>query len=83
MKLGPHLVAALLAVALVLAVGFIGTAIILNITTESSPAPTLGENTTQVLIGLVGGVVGVLGSYLGRWWWRGEDPARDRDEAES
>lgn len=28
-------------------------------------APPLGENTTQVLTGLIGGVVGLLGGYLG------------------
>jgi len=33
---------------------------------RQNPVATLGENTTQVLTATVGGVIGILGSYLGR-----------------
>jgi len=38
-----------------------------NVVAHKNPAATLGENKTQILIALVGGTIGILGSYLGRW----------------
>jgi hypothetical protein len=32
---------------------------------HQNPAATLGENTTQVLTATVGGLIGILGTYLG------------------
>ena len=58
-------VAAILAVALVLAVILIGVAVITNVIEHQTPTQTLGENATQVLVALVGGLVGVMGSYIG------------------
>jgi hypothetical protein len=58
-------------VALVLAIGLgvgiflIGLALVINVIQGHNPTPTLGTNTTQVLIAVMGGLVGVLGSYLG------------------
>jgi hypothetical protein len=54
-----------LAIALVLAVLVLGIALIANVIEHQNPAATLGENTTQVLTATVGGIIGVLGSYLG------------------
>ena len=59
-------VALVLAGALVLSVVGIFVAVVFNIITNHQPAATLGENTTQVLAGLIGGIIGVLGSYLGK-----------------
>jgi hypothetical protein len=60
-------------VALVLAVGLsvmlvlITVGAIINVAqgSGSHPAPTLGENSTQVLTAAIGGVIGVLGTYVG------------------
>jgi hypothetical protein len=58
-------VALVLAIALCLAVFGAFVAVVVNILDGKSPTPTLGENTTQVLIAIVGGIVGVLGAYIG------------------
>ena len=60
------LVALVLAVGLVLISAEIGVALIANVVQGHNPAPTLGENTTQVLLATMGGLIGILGSYLGR-----------------
>lgn len=64
--LGPDVVAMILASALFLSVVVIGIALILSVVDQRTPIQTLGENTTQVLTGLIGGIIGVLGSYLGQ-----------------
>jgi hypothetical protein len=66
-------VALVLAAALVVAVVGLFAAVLANIVSNHQPAATLGENTTQVLSGLIGGIVGVLGAYLGRVARRRED----------
>jgi hypothetical protein len=58
-------IALVLAVGLVLIAAEIGLALVINVVKGHNPQPTLGENTTQVLIGVMGGLIGVLGSYLG------------------
>ena len=58
-------IALVLAVGLVMTAAEIGLALIINVIEGHNPTPTLGENTTQVLIGVTGGLIGVLGSYLG------------------
>jgi hypothetical protein len=58
-------VALVLAVALALAVVLILVTAIVNVVDRQAPTPTLGENTTQVLTSAVGGIVGVLGAYVG------------------
>ena len=60
------LVALVLAIGLVLISAEIGVALIANVVQGHNPAPTLGENTTQVLLATMGGLIGILGSYLGR-----------------
>jgi hypothetical protein len=58
-------------VAIILSIGLvtigilIGLALVVNVVRGHNPTPTLGENTTQVLIAVMGGLVGILGSYLG------------------
>jgi hypothetical protein len=58
-------VALTLAVGLVLIAAEIGLALVVNVIEGHNPTPTLGENTTQVLLGVMGGLIGILGSYLG------------------
>ena len=60
------LVALVLAIGLVLVSAEIGVALIANVVQGHNPAPTLGENTTQVLLATMGGLIGILGAYLGR-----------------
>jgi hypothetical protein len=59
------LVAIILALGLVTTSSLIGLALVVNVARGHNPSPTLGENTTQVLIAVLGGLVGILGSYLG------------------
>jgi hypothetical protein len=59
------LVALVLAISLGLTMFMIALAAIINVTIEKNPTPTLGENTTQVFTAAIGGVIGVLGSYIG------------------
>ena len=59
------------AVALVLAIGLcaIGSLILLatvvQILDHQTPDLTLSENATQILVAAIGGLVGVLGAYMG------------------
>jgi len=61
----PDVVAIILAIGLVTVGLLIGLALVVNVTKGHNPTPTLGENTTQILIAVMGGLIGVLGSYLG------------------
>jgi hypothetical protein len=61
----PDLVAIILATGLVTIGTLIGLALVINVARGNNPTPTLGENTTQVLIAVLGGLIGILGSYLG------------------
>jgi len=70
---GVDVVAVVLAAALGVAVVLILITAIVNVIDHQAPTPTLGENTTQVLTSAVGGIVGVLGAYVGYSF-------RDRDE---
>ena len=54
-----------LSIALGFAVILLGLAVVINVIEQNNPAATLGENTTQVLTSVVGGLVGILGSYIG------------------
>jgi hypothetical protein len=58
-------IALVLAIALALSVVGAFVAVMLNIIDGKSPTPTLGENTTQVLTAIVGGIVALLGAYIG------------------
>jgi len=59
------LVALILAIGLVVIASFIGLALVINVAENHNPVPTLGENTTQVLMALMGGLIGILGGYIG------------------
>jgi predicted small secreted protein len=62
----PHLrdwAAIILAVGLALAVNIITAAVLWD--AVRSAGPGLSENATQVITGAFGGMVGILGSYLG------------------
>ena len=39
--------------------------VLINVITKRTPNPTLGENTTQVLTATIGGIIGILGGYVG------------------
>ena len=56
-------VAIILAFGLVLAVNFITVAVLYD--AIRSEGPGLSENATQILTGAFGGIIGILGSYLG------------------
>jgi hypothetical protein len=58
-------VALVLAVALGVAIIGLMTAVIISVVDNRQPIQTLGENTTQVVTAIVGGLIGVLGSYIG------------------
>jgi len=62
---GVDFVAAILACGLVLGVAVIGAGVIINVVDHQTPTQVLGENATQVIIAVIGGLVGVLGSYVG------------------
>ena len=64
-RLGVDLVALVLAVALGVTVVLIMVSALINVVDHQAPTPTLGENTTQVLTSAIGGVVGILGAYVG------------------
>jgi len=66
-------VAVILAIALALAVVMIMTGVILNVVSHKNPTPTLGENSTQVITAIIGGLIGVLGGYIGARTRRPED----------
>jgi uncharacterized membrane protein YfcA len=39
--------------------------VLINVVAHQTPTQTLGENATQVIIAIIGGLIGVLGSYIG------------------
>lgn len=55
----------MLAMALLIAVVGTFVGVIVTLASEHTP-PLLGENTTQVLSTMIGGIIGILGAYLGR-----------------
>jgi cyanate permease len=61
-RMNVDVVAAILAVALTLAVVLIMAAVLIQSIDHES---ILGENITQVLTAISGGLIGVLGSYVG------------------
>lgn len=78
-RAGVDLVAAILAVGLALVVVLILVATIVQILNNRPVAPEiqLSANATQVLIAAIGGIVGVLGGYIG---YRMRDRKGDPDE---
>lgn len=62
---GVDRVALVLALTLALGVALIITVSMINVGTHQVPTQALGENTTQVLTSVLGGIVGVLGGYVG------------------
>ena len=79
-RVNVDVVAFVLALALLLAVAMIGVSVIVNVSSHSNPTPTLSENTSQVMTTLFGGIIGILGSYIGSRMERRnrEDDDRDR-----
>jgi len=73
-------VAVILALALLLAVALVMTAVILNVVSHKNPTPTLGENATQVVVAVMGGLIGVLGGYVGARTRRPDDDDRPDQE---
>jgi len=74
---GVDIVAIILACGLVVAVVLLFAGVIVNISTHHNPTPTLGANTTLVLNTMFGGIIGLLGAYLGHSLKRRDD---DRGE---
>jgi hypothetical protein len=70
-------VAVILACTLVLGVLLITVTSIANVVTHQVPTQALGENTTQILTSVLGGIVGVLGGYVGFKTRRKEDGLDD------
>ena len=58
-------VALVLAAVLGLAVAGLMAAVIISVVDNRQPVQTLGENTTQVVTAIIGGLTGVLGAYVG------------------
>jgi uncharacterized membrane protein len=58
-------VAMVLACAVTLIGFMIGLALVINVIEKHNSSQTLGENATQILIAVMGGLIGVLGSYIG------------------
>ena len=59
------IVALILAIALAIAILMLMIIILVNVIDHQTPTQTLGENATQVIIAIIGGLIGVLGSYIG------------------
>jgi hypothetical protein len=77
-RINVHVVAFVLAVGLVVLILGVMTTAIINVAEHGNPTPTLGENSTQVLTAIVGGLVGVLGSYIGYAMTRRHNAEGDR-----
>jgi hypothetical protein len=58
-------VALALAVALGLTLALIMVVVLVNVIDHQTPTQVLGENATQIITAGIGGVIGVLGSYVG------------------
>ena len=75
------MVAFVLAVALGMTILLILVTAVIIIVDREAPTPSLGENTTQVLTSAVGGVVGILGAYIG-YSFRGRPRNNGEDQDE-
>jgi hypothetical protein len=75
---GVDIVAIVLATALALGVIAIIVGAIIQIQTRASGV-TLTENVTQILIAAIGGIVGVLGAYVGYRARRSQPRCDDRE----
>ena len=64
-RVTPDTVALALALGLVVVLLLVSAIALVEIT-ETPPAPLAAENLTQILATVLGGMVGVLGAYLGR-----------------
>ena len=71
-RINVDVVAFVLALSLFAAVVMIGTSVIVNVVSHKNPTPTLSENTSQVMTALFGGIIGILGSYVGFRVGRGD-----------
>jgi hypothetical protein len=58
-------VVAILAIGLVFALCLVLIGSIIALFEHELPMNTLGENTTQVLTGITGGIIGIIGAYVG------------------
>jgi H+/Cl- antiporter ClcA len=64
-RINVDVVAFTLAISLGLGVILIMVAVLIQVLEHQEPVQTLGENTTQVLTAIIGGLIGVLGGYVG------------------
>lgn len=76
---GVDLVALVLALTLAMGVALIIVVAIINVLTHKIPVQALGENTTQLLNSALGGITGIIGSYIG---FRGRRRGRGGDDNE-
>jgi ABC-type nickel/cobalt efflux system permease component RcnA len=74
-------VALVLAVSLGLGIVLIMTAVLIQVI-DHEPVQTLGENTTQVLTAIIGGLIGVLGGYVGARVQQHKDSSSNDDPDE-
>lgn len=82
-KNGPDIVALILAVSLLLCLVMFAAGVIAG-TFEKNSHVVLGENTTQVLMTIVGGIIALLGSYLGYRLGNGDEKkSKKHDEADT
>ena len=64
-RVNADLVAFVLALSLGLTLALIALSTVINVFYGRNPYPTLGENTTQVMTTVMGGIIGLLGTYIG------------------
>ena len=73
--LGVDLVAFVLSLALSITLVLVIVTALANVIQQPKSVFSLGENTTQVLTTVLGGIIGLLGSYMGYRLHGGEDAA--------
>lgn len=77
--LGVDLVAFVLALALAFTLILVTVTALVNVVQSPKSLFSLGENTTQVLTTVLGGIIGLLGSYMG-YRLHGAENAVEREE---
>jgi hypothetical protein len=78
-RINVDVVALVLAVSLGLTVLALMVVVLINVAEHQTPTQTLGENATQVITAITGGLIGVLGSYIGARVHQRNDTAKRED----